>query len=618
MAASRGSFFTGRRVGMRRADRECIRFARHAPCDRPPAAAGAGHVRRRGGAGVGRPAPAAATAGQPDPHGLRGRHAAGRARGRGARRPGAGPRGRPRRRGAARRRGRLDAARRGGRGQRRAGTRAGRARGRRGARAVRQPGRARDRALARPGRRAGRRGRRADRRAGGRRHPARPAPRPPPRRPGARGRRAPGRRRARRDRTRPPRSRAAMMQYEQRFTRERTPTLDSMRSRTERELKLAGGGAIRLADLDGEPIADRSFVSTYHDTPELTLAAAGITLRHRVEGTSKLWQLKLPQVRGRLEVELAGGSATVPARVRALLKAHLRTGRLRPVAALRTERAGVRMHAGHAGLEEVVRDSVVVLDGAAPDLRFEEIEVELLEGPARALRRVEALLRAAGAADGDGRPKLFQVLGIEPAAPPRPPLDRPATRLAAVVAEQYAAIMANDPGTRLGADPEHLHRHRVAVRRLRAMLRAAGAMLDPTWTRELRDELGLLGRMLGPVRDLDVLIEHLTGSAATLGDPDAAAAEPLLHGLGAERELARKVLLQALDSDRYLELLDRIKAAGEAPAVVDPYCALPELAEREYRKLARDARRIRPKSSDADLHALRIRGKRMRYAAELA
>jgi CHAD domain-containing protein len=231
---------------------------------------------------------------------------------------------------------------------------------------------------------------------------------------------------------------------------------------------------------------------------------------------------------------------------------------------------------------------------------------------------VEALLRAAGAADGDGRPKLFQVLGIEPVAPPRPPLERPAQRLAAVLAEQYAAIMANDPGTRLGADPEHLHRHRVAVRRLRAMLRAAGAMLDPTWTQELRDELGLLGRMLGPVRDLDVLIEHLTGSAATLGDPDVASAEPLLHQLGAERELARKVLLQALDSDRYLELLDRIKAAGEAPAVVDPYCALPELAEREFRKLARDARRIRPRSSDAELHELRIRGKRMRYAAELA
>ena len=391
-----------------------------------------------------------------------------------------------------------------------------------------------------------------------------------------------------------------------------------MRTTSERELKLAAGSTLRLADLDGEPIADRTFVSTYFDTPALSLAAAGITLRHRVEGESKLWQLKLPQAGARLEVELTGSSSTVPARIRRLLQAHLRAGPLKPVAALRTERTGLRMRDGGDGLVEVVRDSVVVVGGADSDRHFEEIEIELLEGPTRALRRVERVLRDAGAATGDRRPKLFQALGIEPDARRRPPVSKPRERLAAVLGEQYAAIMANDPGTRLGADPEHLHRHRVAVRRLRAMLRAAAPMLDPTWTRELRDELGLLGRMLGPVRDLDVLIEHLAASAATLDEPDQAAAEPLVKALSGERELARKVLLQALQSDRYMALLDRLAEDTRAPAFVESDAVLGQLAVREFRKLARDASRIGPHSSDAELHALRIRGKRMRYAAELA
>jgi CHAD domain-containing protein len=42
------------------------------------------------------------------------------------------------------------------------------------------------------------------------------------------------------------------------------------------------------------------------------------------------------------------------------------------------------------------------------------------------------------------------------------------------------------------------------------------------------------------------------------------------------------------------------------------------IARREFRKLRRKARRVDATSPDEELHALRIRGKRARYAAELA
>jgi CHAD domain-containing protein len=390
-----------------------------------------------------------------------------------------------------------------------------------------------------------------------------------------------------------------------------------VKTNPERELKLAGDD-VRFTDLRGEPIADRSFVSTYHDTPGLRLAASGITLRHRVEGSTGAWQLKLPQEGSRLEVEVGGSSSAVPKRILSLLHAHLRSEALQPVAALRTERSGVRVRDGGDGLVEVVRDSVVVLEGGAETRAFEELELELLSGPVSALRHVERRLRGAGASDGDGRPKVFRALGISRPERRLPPPSAAADRLAAVIGDQYRAIMANDPGTRLGADPEHLHRHRVAVRRLRAILRAAAPMLDAEWTRELRTELGLLGRALGPVRDLDVLIDHLGRSAAALGDPDEAVAEPLLVGLAAERELARKTLMRALSSDRYMRLLDRVEAAAARPAVNRPEIELADLAAREARRLKRGAVLIRADSADAELHALRIRVKRTRYAAELA
>src|SRR5207302_1678118 len=82
-----------------------------------------------------------------------------------------------------------------------------------------------------------------------------------------------------------------------------------------------------------------------------------------------------------------------------------------------------------------------------------------------------------------------------------------------------------------GDEPEALHKQRVAVRRLRALLRSAEPMLDPVWANQLREELGWLGRSLGKVRDLDVLLVHLREEVRALEGEDRSAGLRLIAAL---------------------------------------------------------------------------------------
>ncbi len=388
----------------------------------------------------------------------------------------------------------------------------------------------------------------------------------------------------------------------------------------ERELKLSAERGFRLPALPGEPLEPRVFTSTYYDTLDYGLAEAGVTLRRRVERGRGVWQLKLPRGIARLELEAPGGPSGPPEQMLELLTAYLRGRALEPIAKLRTQRTGVRVANGGGPVADVTLDLVAVVSGRRIERSFREVEAELLDGGERALERIEKALRDAGARDGDGRPKVFQALGLTPRpAPAEPDVAAPAAQhVQAMLERQYAAILAHDPGTRLGTDPEELHQMRVATRRLRAFLRAARPLLDVEWAESLRAELAWLGGALGPVRDLDVLIEHLHEDAAALETREQRALRRMFDMLESERETARRTMLEALRSPRYLELLDRLDAAVEAPRIVASGVTARDVAASEFGRLRKAVRRLPDPPSDEDLHALRIRGKRARYAAELA
>jgi CHAD domain-containing protein len=261
-----------------------------------------------------------------------------------------------------------------------------------------------------------------------------------------------------------------------------------------------------------------------------------------------------------------------------------------------------------------------VFEGRHIARRFEELEVELVDGTVSDLRGIVRRLRRAGAVEADLRPKLFQALDLPTPEPPeRPARSAPAAEhVTAALRAQYAAIVRHDPGTRLGRDDEELHQMRVATRRMRAILRAARPLLDSEWVRELRAEVGWLGGALGPVRDLDELVEHLRVDAGALGGADEEAFLTLLAKLEAERAADRDAMLAALAEPRYVALVERLDADTKSPPLAESGRSLRDLAAREFRRLRKVMRALGETPPDEELHAARIAVKRARYAAELA
>jgi len=189
----------------------------------------------------------------------------------------------------------------------------------------------------------------------------------------------------------------------------------------------------------------------------------------------------------------------------------------------------------------------------------------------------------------------------------------------AILREQIDAIHGHEAGARRGTDPEDVHDMRTAVRRLRAILRAVRSGFDHAWVEALRSELDWLGTTLGAVRDLDVLREHLRDELAALQDVAGSSAPlQLSHCLDVEHSRARAKLLAALDSPRYRELLSRLDEAARQPRVVTADLSLPRIAARQFKKLRKAVKALPAEPSDEELHAVRIKVKRARYAAELA
>jgi CHAD domain-containing protein len=381
-------------------------------------------------------------------------------------------------------------------------------------------------------------------------------------------------------------------------------------TKIEREVKLESDGALDLERLGGEPLERRSFVSTYHDTSERLLARCGITLRRRLENGRNDWQLKLPTDGARREVEEPGAPAAPPAAISELLAAFTHGRELVPLATLRTTREGVLIRA-ETGIAEVVSDEVAVLDGQKVTQEFGEVEIELIAGDAGALRSIERAVKRLGPRRTDGATKIARVLGLREPKPRRAKTD--SERIQRYFAQRYVDLLAADPGVRLGVDAEAVHDLRVAVRRLRALLRSARDLFVREWADGLRDELGWLGRALGPLRDLDVLTAHLREEAAELGDEDRVALAPAFAALDADHAAARAEALDALSSDRYFALLETL---ASPPKLAESEETLAGVAAAQLKKLGKLMRRADDDASDQLLHKARINAKRMRYVAE--
>ncbi len=394
----------------------------------------------------------------------------------------------------------------------------------------------------------------------------------------------------------------------------------ALSSKIEREIKLAIDPGFRLPSLPGIPLPRHLLTSTYYDTSQYDLAHAGITLRHRIARGKQTWQLKLPLMKDRQEVELVDRQSIPPATFRDLLFLHVGQRELVPVATLRVWRAGLRVRIDKIDIAAVTIDQVsVVKDGVLLD-RFRELEIEQINGKDDVLSDLERQLRRAGAHDHDGRPKLFRALSLPAPRPEPPPApDAPVIdHVKWILARHVRWLLAHDPGARLGREPESLHQMRVATRQLRVVLRTARPLLLPAWADSLHDELRWLGQLLGPARDLDVQLAYFREEGTALDARDRRPLAPFIAHLEAQRNNVQEVLLNELKSARYLDLIRRLQDATVNPTAVESAVTLHDLANGSFKKLRKVLRQVGASPTSAMIHEIRIKTKRARYAAELA
>jgi CHAD domain-containing protein len=120
------------------------------------------------------------------------------------------------------------------------------------------------------------------------------------------------------------------------------------------------------------------------------------------------------------------------------------------------------------------------------------------------------------------------------------------------------------------------------------------------------------------VRDADVLLERLRWSSADFADDERESVEVLLDGLEKQRRGARRHMLRALRGSRFRALLASLEeAAREAEPVAPGPGPVADVVDKPLRAFAKAVGRLGDSPPDDDLHALRIKGKRLRYAAEL-
>src|SRR2546430_453232 len=137
----------------------------------------------------------------------------------------------------------------------------------------------------------------------------------------------------------------------------------------------------------------------------------------------------------------------------------------------------------------------------------------------------------------------------------------------------------------------------------------------------LRAELGWIASGLGVVRDREVLLLRLRERTKALPANDLRSATSLLHLLEVEIDALRDKLSADLDSQRYIDLLERLVDAAHSPMTLpdadQPAAAvLPGLATTPWRRLRSAVRQLPVNPTDPELHRIRILAKRARYAAE--
>lgn len=191
---------------------------------------------------------------------------------------------------------------------------------------------------------------------------------------------------------------------------------------------------------------------------------------------------------------------------------------------------------------------------------------------------------------------------------------------------QLAELQAQEARFWAGDYGDAVHRMRVALRRMRSLLRLFSDRFEPGALDDLFAGMRATGRKLGTVRDLDVLVEHLTDYQAGMPEDARGEADSLVKAWRTRRRAARKDLRRYLRGKRFRRFITRLTAfTSEVGAGVPDDDG--KVVPRQVRHVLGSTiwRRyeavwaygpVLEGASDETLHALRIECKYLRYALE--
>jgi CHAD domain-containing protein len=388
---------------------------------------------------------------------------------------------------------------------------------------------------------------------------------------------------------------------------------------------------------------ERLLEAVYHDTPDLRLARARVTLRRRTGGPDEGWHVKLPAADGarwELHSPLGRATRTPPRAVQAPVRGLVRTARLAPVARLQTRRQVTSLCDAAGRVLVELADDVVTATAmaAAPGepatvVTWREVEAELVDGDQELLAAVGERLMEGGAHPSASASKLSRVLAFRLSAiagnGAGPVAGKGSRKTAGAVVitalrEQVEALQQADLLVR-SDQPDGVHQLRVACRRLRSILAAFRTVLDRAQTDPVREELRWLGQEVSHVRDGEVALGHLRELVRrqpvelVLGPVAARLQQAEIQNA----EAGRTAALRALGDDRYLRMVDGLVGLLRTPpltADADEPAArvLARAVDRAGKRLLGSIEATRPDPAGTALHEVRKAAKGARYTAEVA
>jgi triphosphatase len=381
-------------------------------------------------------------------------------------------------------------------------------------------------------------------------------------------------------------------------------------------------------------------VSVYFDTDKFALRNSGVVLRVRRIGRRYVQTIKAAGEglldRNEWETELKDSKPDLGAvqhtALEPLLTKKLRR-QLRPVFETRVHRTTYPLKVNQSQIEVTLdRGKIDTADGSKS---LCEIEIESKGGDRTELFKLARTIAHATSAELAIKSKAqrgYELLdGNEDAAARAEPVKlAPDTATAdafgLIAASCVKQVIANKPAL-LAGDPDGVHQMRVGLRRLRAAISLFADILEGAETNEIKSELRWLTAELGPAREFEVFVKRVV-EPARRHHARLMGMRRLSDDLAEQRRSSEERARNAVHSERFRQLSltlatwleigdwrhprnDLLRERGDTPIAISAAAQL-----RRRSKKIRKRGRLLAKLDQHGRHRLRIRAKKLRYAAE--